>query len=226
MIKDIIKLRKDGLSFRKIATELNTTVGKVQYRWNKWAASEESKSIRESGLSEIEVENSLERMEQHSFVASKGELNTRLVTASKVVLFWDISAIANKVIQSYFNVRFTELVSVIRIYDVTDLIFDGTNAHHFYEITVPYQNGHWFVKGLAANRSFVAELGVLLPASGFFPLFRSNCVQTPKLELSGNLLSHDQLEMLRYEARPPKWKDHVSTYSYYGGEKDLEEKNG
>ena len=36
MIEEIIKLRGDGLSFRKIASQLNTTVGRVQYRWNKY----------------------------------------------------------------------------------------------------------------------------------------------------------------------------------------------
>ena len=44
MIDEIIKLREDGLSFRKIASELNTTVGRVQYRWNKWVNNQEQDS--------------------------------------------------------------------------------------------------------------------------------------------------------------------------------------
>lgn len=35
MIDEIIKLRRRGLSFRKIASKLDTTVGKVQYQWTK-----------------------------------------------------------------------------------------------------------------------------------------------------------------------------------------------
>ena len=220
MINEIIKLRKDGLSFRKIASELDTTVGKVQYRWNKWieGQQQQAKATKEEQLSDCN---------QHpSFIPIKGELTIRLVTSKKIILFWDVSVITDKVIQSYFQVSLRDLVSVIRIYDVTDLIFDGENAHHYYEINVPYQNGHWFVKGLAASRSYVGELGVFLPAAGYFPLFRSNCVHTPKIEWSPNLLNHDQLEILRYEASPPKWTDHVSTYSYYGGESTWGRQNG
>lgn len=226
MLKDIIKLRKDGLSFRKIATELNTTVGKVQYRFNKWAANPENTNGLVSSQIEREIENSSESKSLTSLIPKKGELGIRLVTHQRIIIFWNISAIPHKVIQSYFNVSLTELVSTVRIYDVTDIIFDGTNAHHYYEVTVPYRNGHWFVKGLAANRSYVAELGVLVPATGYFPLIRSNCVQTPKLEFSGNPLNHDQLELLRYEAKPPQWKDRVSTYSYYAEESYMEENNG
>ena len=42
MIEEIIKLREDGLSFRKIASQLNTTVGRVQYRWNKYVNNQEN----------------------------------------------------------------------------------------------------------------------------------------------------------------------------------------
>ncbi|MCM3566610.1 DUF4912 domain-containing protein [Neobacillus mesonae] len=224
MINEILRLRKEGLSFRRIAEELNTTVGKVQYRYNKWRKNPEERKALRIGSLKSEIGKPSEDKKEQTLIPLKRELNVRMVTAKKIALFWDVSEIADKVLISYFNIHLTELVSVIRVYDVTDIIFDGKNAHQFYEITVPYQNGHWFVKGLAANRSYVAELGVLIPATGYFPLYRSNCVKTPKCELSSNLLSHDQLEMLRYEADPPKWTDHVSTYSYYGEEDDMEEK--
>lgn len=218
MLHDIIKLREDGLSFRRIAAELNTTVGKVQYRWNKWMENQECKGQQRVNSPETAAELSPERELLPAFIPVKGELSVRLVSSQKIILFWEVSALADTVIESYFDICLSELVSVMRIYDVTDIIFDGKNAHHFYEITVPYKHGHWFVKGLTANRSYIAELGVLLPTTGYFPLLRSNCIQTPKLEWSSNLLSHDQLEILRYEAKPPRWNDYVSTYSYYGEE--------
>ncbi|MHC8522556.1 helix-turn-helix domain-containing protein [Rossellomorea sp. H39__3] len=36
MLEEIIKLREQGVSFRKIAKELDMTVGKVQYQWVKY----------------------------------------------------------------------------------------------------------------------------------------------------------------------------------------------
>lgn len=42
MLDDIITKRRKGLSFRQIAKELNTSPGKVQYRWNKWKDSQQN----------------------------------------------------------------------------------------------------------------------------------------------------------------------------------------
>lgn len=150
------------------------------------------------------------------FTPQKGELNIKLVTPQKILLFWDSSQLPKMIMELYFNRPFVDLVSVVRIFDVTDVIFNGNNAHHFYEFTVPYDNGHWFVKGLTANRSYVAELGMHLPETGFFPVFRSNCVQTPSTGIpNGKDLYQDLLHLKLHEESQPKWLNHVSTYSYY-----------
>ncbi|ETI67034.1 DUF4912 domain-containing protein [Neobacillus vireti] len=161
------------------------------------------------------------------FVPLKGELAAKLVTPRKMILFWEVSELPEKIIELFFNCRFENLVPVVRIYDVTDIIFNGKNARHYYEITVPYQSGHWFIKGLAPNRCYTAELGVHLLDANFFPLFRSNCIQTPASTLlNGIELHRDIIQYQQYEDHPPKWVDHVSTYSYYLKSNLLEEKNG
>ncbi|MCL6571986.1 MAG: DUF4912 domain-containing protein [Bacillus sp. (in: Bacteria)] len=226
MIEEIIKLRGDGLSFRKIASELNTTVGKIQYRWNKWMASTENDVMNKDIVQIAKDTKSLVSQTSLDFIPLRGELTAKLVTPRKLLLFWEASELPKKITELYFNVRFEKLVTVVRIYDVTALLFNGKNAHHFYEITVPYQHGHWFIKGLDANRNYVAELGVLFSKENFFPLFRSNCIQTPMLEIpNGNVMNHDFEQLQRYEDQPPKWLDHVSTYSYYVESKKPEEEN-
>jgi hypothetical protein len=145
----------------------------------------------------------------------QGELHIQWVTADKLVLLWDITLITKKVIESYFSVCFRDLVALIRIYDVTDIIFDGKNAHHFYEVSIPLNNGQWFIKGLAANRSYIAELAVLIPTAGYFPLFRSNCLQTPNLNMKSSQVIKQQSEMNVNQLPSPKWRKLVSTYSYY-----------
>ena len=171
-------------------------------------------------------ENSSNNHMPQTYIPQTGELKAKLVTPRKLFLFWDVSTVAKRAIELFFNSRFEEHVTVIRIYDVTDLNFNGKNAHHYFEITVPYQNGHWFVKGLAAKRRYVAELGIQMSDIGFFPLFRSNCLQTPVFEMSGdNGLNYDLLQFHRYEESSPKWMDYVSTYSYYMDAKNLEDNN-
>jgi hypothetical protein len=160
------------------------------------------------------------------YVPVKGELQMKLVSPRKIILFWEVSKIPVKVIQLFFNCHLEQLMQVVRIYDVTEIIFNGKNAHHFHEIVVPYKHGHWFIKGLVSNRSYVAELGVKMTANDFFPILRSNTLQTPTMKISNvNEMSHELLRFQQIENRPPKWIDHVSTYSYYGDPKTMEAKD-
>lgn len=161
------------------------------------------------------------------FIPIKGELVAKLVTPRKLLLFWEVSEVPKKIIELFFNLSFENLIPVIRIYDVTDLNFNGKNAHHYFEIAVPYQNGHWFIKGLVANRSYIAELGITISNNEFFPIFRSNSVQTQKVEIpNGSEKDYDLIQFIEHEKMPPKWIDHVSTYSYYRESKNMEDING
>jgi hypothetical protein len=163
------------------------------------------------------MEKGAEIQQLKAFQLSKGELAIKLVAPRKILLSWDVSEVPKKILAAFFQESFGKLVSLARIYDVTDLCFTGKNAHHFFEIAVPYQNGYWFVKGLTPNRSYIAELGVQLPGYDFFPFFRSNCLQTTSTDIPNNdEPSHHLLDNQRYEENPPKWLEDVSTYSYYG----------
>jgi uncharacterized protein len=226
MIEEIIKLREGGLSFRKIASQLNTTVGRVQYRWNKYVNSQENQVEEYVVEEENRKEDNFYEQPPIVYSPAKGELQVKLVTPSKVIVYWEASKIPEKVISLFYNRKVEELVHIVRLYDVTDIIFTGTNAHHYYDIAVPYNKGHWFIKGLTANRSYVAELGVKLKENDFLPVLRSNSVQTPPLgnvngsEIFNNLVHNQQINQ-----NSPKWIDHVSTYSYYGESKNMEQKN-
>lgn len=225
MIEEIIKLREDGLSFRKIASQLNTTIGRVQYRWNKYIKSQENENSRE--VESVEKKEHVEKKERkeenninHStndYTPIKGELQVKLVSPSKVIVYWEASSIPNKVLSLFYNKPFEEMVHIVRLYDVSDIIFTGNNAHHYYDITVPYNKGYWFIKGLTANRSYVAELGVQLIDKEFFPVLRSNSVQTPAIgNLNGSEVYKNLVTAQHIDEFSPKWIDHVSTYSYYG----------
>jgi uncharacterized protein len=221
MIEEIIKLREDGLSFRKIASQLNTTIGRVQYRWNKYIKSlENNREVPSVEKKEHKDENNIDQS-TNDCTPIKGELQVKLVTPRKVIVFWEASRIPNKVLGLFYNKTFEEMVHIVRLYDVTDIIFTGNNAHHYYDITVPYNKGFWFIKGLTANRSYVAELGVKLNDKEFFPVLRSNSVQTPAMgNLNGTEIYKNLVTAQHIDEFSPKWIDHVSTYSYYGESKN------
>lgn len=144
---------------------------------------------------------------------SQGELQAWSAGPRKLALSWKVSGIPEKIIQNYFQRNMKELASTMRIYDVTSINFNRKNAHHVYEIPVPYENGFWFITGLTKNRSYIAELGVFLSETEFFPLLQSNPIQT-----TDGIASERMVQPLDgQDACSPKWLNHVSTYSYYPG---------
>ncbi len=226
MIEEIIKLREEGLSFRKIATKLQTTVGKVQYRWNKWMEDTDHEMTNKVNRQSTQDTNSSDYSISPETIPLKGELKIKLVTPRKVILFWDVSELPKKIMERFFNREFEDLVTVIRVYDVTNLLFNGKNAHHFNEVTIPYQSGHWFIKELAGGRSYIAEIGVYVSNHDFFPFYRSNAIQTPAPDIQGGITyQHELQQFQRYEEESPKWTEHVSTYSYYVKSNNTGERN-
>src|SRR4051812_16980659 len=98
MIEEIIKLREDGFSFRRIASKLNTTVGKVQYRWNKWMEHTENE-IKDHNTSQTTKETNSSDTISPELIPHKGELMAKLVTPRKVILFWEASELPIKIIE-------------------------------------------------------------------------------------------------------------------------------
>ncbi len=74
--------------------------------------------------------------------------------------------------------------TVIRVYDVTDIIFNGNNAHHRFDtvVTLESKNGYLYV-GLP-DRVLCAEIGILTANGTFRILARSNTVRTPRADVS------------------------------------------
>jgi uncharacterized protein len=175
----------------------------------------------------LDINEYINSFRMEAFMIKNNFLHARLVSTCKIELSWNASDLPIKIVEVYFNQRFSELTQVMRIYDVSQIIFNGLNAHHFFEIAVPFYQGSWTVKGLEQNRSYIVEIGVKFIENKFFPLLRSNCVYTTleddqiesKISQHGFTFPTDQ-------ERLPAWTKHVSTYSYYKELARLEDKNG
>src|SRR4051812_21229009 len=102
MIDEIIKLREDGLSFRKIASELNTTVGRVQYRWNKWVNNQEGNEEKKN-VSKLEDTSSTSKKISDEIVPLKGELQLKLISPSRIMLIWEVTETPVSFFRLYYN---------------------------------------------------------------------------------------------------------------------------
>lgn len=67
---------------------------------------------------------------------------------------------------------------VLRVHDVTDLLFDGTNAHRTWDVGVG-EARTWYVHVEGPERDYCLDLGLAMPDGRFLLLARSNVVRTP-----------------------------------------------
>ncbi|WP_163103402.1 DUF4912 domain-containing protein [Peribacillus alkalitolerans] len=222
MIEEIIDLRNKGLSFRKIAKQMNTTVGKIQYQWkkhmNQELPEETEKKIRKSKpiyQVPLRKEHVLDR---HSL--SPNEKNSKILLIQRneesVLVYWTFSEMLKMTLQNYYGKAIEQFTFMLRLYDVSKVIFNGNNAHYYTDAVIPSRQNHWILNGLKPSRSYLVEVGLLQEDGNFMPLLRSNTIQTPRNELSqcGQLSSDIQKWSISKKERP-NWVEHISTYSYY-----------
>ncbi len=70
--------------------------------------------------------------------------------------------------------RFAHAPLVIRIYDVTDVLFDGSNAHRFFDLEVASPTGNYYFGIPQLGRNYLVELGLRAGDGSFAALARSN----------------------------------------------------
>jgi glycosyltransferase involved in cell wall biosynthesis len=76
--------------------------------------------------------------------------------------------------------------TVIRIYDVTDLIFDGSNAHMFFDLEVGNSEGIYYFDNDRLARNYIAEVGLRGRDGSFYPVARSGTAYFDRDRPSGN----------------------------------------
>ena len=68
---------------------------------------------------------------------------------------------------------------VLRVYDVTNISFNGKNAHSFFDIQINEYANSWYIDTNGPGKSWCVDLGLMLPDGRFITILRSNVVKTP-----------------------------------------------
>jgi hypothetical protein len=98
--------------------------------------------------------------------------------------YWEIRKDVLDSARSALGVLTHNTKIVLRIYDVTDIIFNGTNAHKYFDIEVTGGARDWYIEVGEPSRSFCVDIGFLSPNGTFRILARSNTVRTPRMSIS------------------------------------------
>jgi len=87
----------------------------------------------------------------------------------------------------------------LRVYDVTGLDFDGSNANMFFDIALSKRVDSKFIDIKMPGRDVIMEIGLQQPDGSFEPIKRSNRVSMPSLRtfeeigIAGSLSAPDTL---------------------------------
>ncbi|GLB58202.1 DUF4912 domain-containing protein [Cytobacillus sp. NCCP-133] len=205
MIDDIIKLRRRGLSFRKIARELDTTVGKVQYQWTKLIQNKAKRSIEEPSQKIIPVQ----KTDKEAAYAEEDKITLTPVSNDKVIAGWKLSVYKENMAAQFFDRPIDSWRKALRIYDVTGVIFNGENAQSDHEVALSERDKEWTFKGLKPGRVYCIELGIKLEEDQFFPLLRSSALHSSDAAIEKFPPPKEGIQ------KAAEWSENVSTYTYY-----------
>jgi len=93
--------------------------------------------------------------------------------------YWELTgATQDRLIRELGN-QFYAARPVLRVYDVSNIIFSGANANNFFDIEIQFEAMNWYIDVGGPGRSWCADLGLRLPDGRFITIVRSNVVSTP-----------------------------------------------
>ncbi|MBN1594939.1 DUF4912 domain-containing protein [candidate division FCPU426 bacterium] len=97
-------------------------------------------------------------------------------------VYWDLSA--DKQAHIIREIQQAGARLILRVYDVTEVEFDGANAHRSMDIEITTEATNWYINVWASDRAYCVDLGLLYPDGRFITLVRSNIVTTPRDSVS------------------------------------------
>lgn len=93
--------------------------------------------------------------------------------------YWEVRGSTLDRLKSELGDEFYRARRVLRVYDVSQIIFDGSNSHRFFDIEIGERANNWYIEAEGPGRSWCVDLGLLLPGGRFITIVRSNTVTTP-----------------------------------------------
>jgi len=93
--------------------------------------------------------------------------------------YWELTASILDRLRHELGDIFNSAKRVLRVYDVSSINFDGSNAHHYFDIEVSHYANSWYIDTQGPGRSWCVDLGLKLSDGRFITIVRSNVVTMP-----------------------------------------------
>lgn len=93
--------------------------------------------------------------------------------------YWEVSWPTRTRLSGELGQSYHQAKPALRVYDVTDIIFNGSNANRSFDIEINLDVNNWYIDTGGPGRSWCVDLGLKLPDGRFITIVRSNIVSTP-----------------------------------------------
>ena len=93
--------------------------------------------------------------------------------------YWEIRNQTIEGLKSKLGDAFYRAKKILRVYDVTNVLFNGSNANSFFDIHYNDFANSWYIDTEGPGRAWCVDLGLMLADGRFITILRSNVVQTP-----------------------------------------------
>jgi hypothetical protein len=95
-------------------------------------------------------------------------------------VYWDISAQTLREAKVALGDEWDGVRTILRVYDVTGVEFDGGNAHSHFDIEVGGGATNWYINSQVPSRTYCVDIGLVSDSGRFVMLARSNRATTPR----------------------------------------------
>ncbi|MCK9594503.1 MAG: DUF4912 domain-containing protein [Candidatus Omnitrophica bacterium] len=93
--------------------------------------------------------------------------------------YWEVAANTWSSLRERLKDLFNSAKKVLRVYDVSQINFNGKNSHKFFDIEVHHESTSWYIDTGGPGRSWCVDYGLKLANGDFITILRSNTVSTP-----------------------------------------------
>ncbi len=209
MDHQIYELRRKKFTIEQIADYLGMTVGQVKYRL--YRKSSIAGEIRQNSIDEEKDQDN----PPPPLYYGKDEITLMVQSPTTLYTYWELTWPCRNLVSDFFHTSFELLPRALRVYDVTDIWFDGKNAHEYQDIFIQPDADNWFIYDVMPGRTFIIDLGIFWE-DRFIPLVRSMPKSTPPNREAGEWCEYVPLVRSDPNERfKPRWFENFSTYSIY-----------
>lgn len=93
--------------------------------------------------------------------------------------YWEVRDTTYQKLKNELGSFFDSAKKVLRVYDVSYINFNGSNAHRFFDIELTHNANNWYIDTASPGRSWCVDIGLKLTDGRFITISRSNTVTTP-----------------------------------------------